>query len=153
MSALTTTRPSLDPEARVVAITGAQSFLGIELIKRLEADRRYRRVIALDIRKPTIPLEKTEYAQLDLTLPTADSELVRVLESEGVDTVVHAAFLSYPTHASEWAHELEDIGTMHVFNACARLRPSRVVMLSSTMVYGASPKNPNFLSEDAPLRG
>lgn len=153
MSALTTTRPSLDPEARVVAVTGAQSFLGVELIKRLEADRRYRRVIALDIRKPTIPLEKTEYAQLDLTLPTADTDLVRLLAEQGVDTVVHAAFLSHPTHASEWAHELEDIGTMHVLNACARLRPARVIMLSSTMVYGASPENPNFLAESAPLRG
>jgi UDP-glucose 4-epimerase len=151
--ALSPTRPPLDPEARVVAVTGAQSYLGLELIKRLEADRRYRRIIALDIRKPTIPLDKTEFVPLDLTLPTADADLLATLERESVDTVVHAAFLSYPTHATEWAHELEDIGTMHVFNACARVRPARIVMASSTLVYGAAATNPNFLAEDAELKG
>lgn len=143
----------IDPEARVVAITGACNFLGTQVLERIEEDRRYERVLALDIRKPEIPLEKTEFHQLDLTLPTADADLVDILADQGVDTVVHAAFLSYPTHANEWAHELEDIGTMHVFNACAEVAPARVVLVSSTLVYGASPANPNFLTEDAALKG
>jgi len=137
----------------VVALTGACSFLGKELIRRLEEDRRYARVIALDIRKPEIALDKTEFHALDLTSPTADAEIVGLLADRGVDTFVHAAFLSYPTHASEWAHELEDVGTMHVFNALAELRPARAIMLSTTLVYGASPANPNFLAEDAALHG
>lgn len=143
----------IDPEARVVAITGACNFLGTEVLRRIEDDRRYERVLALDIRKPEIPLEKTEFHQLDLTLPTADADLVEILGGEGVDTVVHAAFLSYPTHANEWAHELEDIGTMHVFNACAEVAPSRVILVSSTLVYGAAPTNPNFLTEEDELKG
>ena len=51
------------------------------------------------------------------------------LQREQVDTVVHGAFLSHPTHATEWAHEFEDVGTMHVMNACAAANPARVVML------------------------
>ena len=144
---------AVDPDARVVAVTGACHFLGSELLKCLEEDRRYERIIALDIKKPEFPLEKTEFHQVDLTLPTADADVTDLLRDQGVDTVVHAAFLSYPTHASEWAHELEDIGTMHVLNACAELAPARVIMLSTTMVYGASPTNPNFLSEDEKLKG
>ena len=140
-------------DARVVAITGARSFLGTELIKRLEEDRNYERVIALDVRKPEIPLEKTEFHELDLTAPTADDALATILAADSVDTVVHAAFLSHPTHATEWAHELEDIGTMHVLNACARVKPERLVLASTTMVYGASPSNPNFLTEDDELKG
>lgn len=140
-------------QGRVVAITGARTFLGSELIKRLEEDRRYERVIALDIRKPELPLDKTEYMSLDLTEPTVGAELSRLIQSERVDTLVHGAFLSYPTHASAWAHELEDIGTMHVVNACQEARPARLVMISTTMVYGASPGNPNFLDETAELRG
>jgi UDP-glucose 4-epimerase len=66
---------------------------------------------------------------------------------------VHGAFLSHPTHASDWAHELEDVGTMHVLNACAGVEPRRFVMISTTLVYGAHPKNPNFLIEEAELRG
>ena len=139
--------------ARVVAITGACHFLGIELIKRLEEDSDYGRILALDIRKPDIPLEKTEFHQIDLTVPGVDRTLARLLQSQGVDTLVHAAFLSFPTHASEWAHELEDVGTMHILNACAEAAPERFIMVSTTLVYGASPSNPNFLSEDDELRG
>ena len=42
--------PPYDPEARVVAVTGARGFIGAEVIKRLEEDRRYAKVIALDLR-------------------------------------------------------------------------------------------------------
>ena len=152
-TALSRTAGSLDPDARVVAITGACHFLGTELIKLLEEDRRFARVLALDIRKPEIPLDKTEFHTLDLTVPAVDAQLAHLLREEGVDTVVHAAFLSYPTHATEWAHELEDIGTMHVLNACAEAVPARLVLASTTLVYGASPENPNFLRESDQLRG
>ncbi|WP_428263924.1 NAD-dependent epimerase/dehydratase family protein [Haliangium sp.] len=144
--------PSPDPGARVVAVTGAASFLGGELIKRLEEDPRYGRVLALDIRTPPIPLEKTQFYDIDLTTPGIDNTIAGLLREHRVDTVVHAAFLSFPTHAIEWAHELEDIGTMHLLNACAEARPRRLVMVSTTLVYGARPENPNFLTEADPLR-
>lgn len=140
-------------DARVVALTGACTFLGSELIKRLEEDRRYRRILALDVRKPDLPFEKTEFHPIDLTMPTVHVELTDLLRRERVDTVVHGAFLSHPTHASDWAHELEDVGTMHVLDACMQAVPARFLLLSTTLVYGASPRNPNFLGENAPLRG
>ena len=100
------------------------------------------------------PDGKTEFVKIDLTQPTVDGELATLLQQRyDVDTFVHGAFLSHPTHASEWAHELEDVGTMHVLNACAGVEPRRLVMISTTLVYGAHPKNPNFLIEDAELRG
>lgn len=139
-------------DGRVVAVTGARSFLGTELIKHLEEHPRFARVLALDIRRPSIPLEKTEYHEIDLTVPGVDRALAELLAANQVDTVVHAAFLSIPTHATEWAHELEDIGTMHLLNACAEARPARFVMVSTTLVYGAAPDNPNFLTESDPLR-
>jgi len=66
---------------------------------------------------------------------------------------VHAAFLSAPTHAAAWAHELESIGTMHVLNAAAECQVRKVIAWSQTVVYGANPLNPNFLSEEHELRG
>jgi UDP-glucose 4-epimerase len=140
---------------RVVAVTGASTYLGTELLRRLEEDRAYTRVLALDVRPPPAAVAggKISFVKLDLTQPTVDDELATLLGREAVDTVVHGAFLSHPTHASEWAHELEDVGTMHVLNACAGISPRRVVMVSTTLVYGAHPHNPNFLTEDAELRG
>ncbi len=142
-----------DPEQRVVAITGAYSYIGAELIKRLERDRRYYKLIAVDVRKPTFPLHKTQFHKVDLTLPTADADLAAIWKREGVDTVVHAAFLSSPTHAASWAHELESIGTMHVLNAVAECNVRKLVVWSQTVVYGAHPLNPNFLTEEHELRG
>ena len=145
--------PAFDPEQRVVAVTGAYSFIGAELMKRLERDRRYYKVLAVDVRKPTFPLHKTQFHKVDLTLPTADAELATIFKREGVDTVVHAAFLSSPTHATAWAHELESIGSMHVLNAAAESQVHKLVVWSQTLVYGAHPLNPNFLTEDHELRG
>jgi UDP-glucose 4-epimerase len=139
---------------RVVAVTGACTYLGGELLRRLEEDPTCTRVLALDVRPPALGAgSKTEFVKIDLTQPTIDGELATLLDRHHIDTFVHGAFLSHPTHASEWAHELEDVGTMHVLNACAGVEPRRFVMVSTTLVYGAHPKNPNFLSEDAELRG
>ncbi len=144
---------STSKPGRVVAVTGACTYLGGELLRRLEEDPRYSRVLALDIRPPTVHGTKIEFIKLDLTQPTVDADLATLLQNNDVDTFVHGAFLSHPTHAAEWAHELEDVGTMHVLNACAGVEPRRFVMISTTLVYGAHPKNPNFLTEDAELRG
>lgn len=146
-------RPPFDPEQRVVAVTGAYSFIGAELIKRLERDRRYYKVLAIDIRKPTFAMSKTQFHKIDLTMPTADADLAAIWKREGVDTVVHTAFLSSPTHANAWAHELESIGTMHVLNACAETAVRKLIVWSQTVVYGAHPLNPNFLTEEHELRG
>src|SRR5215468_12714017 len=143
--------PSFDPERRVVAVSGARSFAGAEIIRALEEDRRYAKILAVDIRKPDA-LDRTQFFKVDLTLPTADADLAELLADEGVDTFVHAAFLAAPTHATAWAHELEDVGTMHVLNACAEARVAKLVVASTTMVYGADARNPNFLTEDHELK-
>ena len=145
--------PSAQNPGRIVAVTGACTYLGVELLRRLQEDPRYARVLALDVRQPPVRGDKIEFIQIDLTQPTVDGELATLLERHKIDTFVHGAFLSHPTHAAEWAHELEDVGTMHVLNACAGVEPRRFVMISTTLVYGAHPKNPNFLTEEAELRG
>jgi UDP-glucose 4-epimerase len=142
-----------DPDRRVIAVTGADSFLGRELVGRLEEDRRVARVAAIDLRKPDIPLAKTHFHKVDLTLPTADAEVALVLKHHTVDTLVHLAFLSKPTHNTTWAHELEAIGTMHVLNACTACKVYKVVMKSLTLLYGPNPQNPNHLTEDHPMAG
>lgn len=136
----------------VVAVTGASSFLGANLVALLEEDRRVRRVVAIDTRTPQTAGAKTRVYEVDFTQPAADARLAEIFTAEGVETLVHLAFVPSPTYAAAWAHELESVGTMHVFVAARQAAVRKVIMRSQTWLYGAHPTNPNYLGEDKPLR-
>jgi UDP-glucose 4-epimerase len=136
----------------VVAVTGIQGWLGSRLLARL-AGAPGVRVVGLDLRRPMRMSEGARFQRVDLTEPTADGALARILEKERVEVLVHAAFRADPTPDLEQDHELETIGSLHVMHACAAAKVRRLVVASSTMLYGPHPDNPNFLSEGHPLRG
>ena len=138
--------------AGVVAVTGLGTFLGRRLVERLLSSARVR-VVGLDHRRPFRVDERVRFHRVDLTEPTADSRLADVLRRERVDAVVHTAFRVEPTPDLEMDHELETIGSLHVMNACSAAKIRRLVVASSTMLYGPRPDNPNFLTESHPLRG
>jgi UDP-glucose 4-epimerase len=138
--------------ANAIAVTGAVSFLGRNLIGLLEEDERIRRIVSIDVVTPKTAGRKTRAYNVDLTEPTAEERFAEILSAEKVETVVHLAFLSSPVHATAWAHELESIGTMHVLNAARRGGVRKIVMRSHTFLYGAYPTNPNYLTEEHPLR-
>jgi UDP-glucose 4-epimerase len=143
---------------RVVAVTGVHGVPGAGLLRRLEDDDQVRRVILLDRRTPALPLRKGSAAIVDLTATFADAAVAEVLARERVDVVVHAAFHAAPVHALEGAHELEVIGTRSLLHAIAHDARhggtvEALVMVGTTMSYGALPHNPQYLREEAPLRG
>jgi UDP-glucose 4-epimerase len=137
----------------VIAITGIGSFLGRALVRRLLERSPGIKVVGLDRRRPFRLDPLVHYHNVDLKEPTADSRVADVLTAERAEVVVHAAFRSEPTLDIEMDHELETIGSLHVMNACAAAKVKRLVVASSTMLYGPRPDNPNFLTEGHPLRG
>lgn len=137
---------------RVVALTGAASFLGRNLIGVLEEDPLIDRIVAIDVRAPETAGKKTRHHDIDLTGYASAERVAEVLEAEGARTLVHLAFLSSPTPAVGWAHELESVGSMHVFQAARQAGLAKLVVWSQTILYGAYPENPNFLNERHPLR-
>jgi UDP-glucose 4-epimerase len=137
---------------RVVAITGAAGFLGSNLVGSLEEDDRIGRIVAIDAAAAATAGRKTRSYEVDLTQPTAEARVAEILAAERVDAVAHLAFLSAPTHAAAWAHELESVGTMHVTVAARHAQVHKLVLWSQTWLYGAHPSNPNFLTEKHPLR-
>lgn len=145
-------RAASRPEGRVVALTGAASFLGRNLIGILEEDPRISRVIAIDIKPPDTGGAKLRMHTVDLTAPSSEERVAEVLAKEQVDTLVHLCFLSSPTHATAWAHELESVGTMHLLNGARQGNLRKLVFWSQTILYGAHPTNPNFLTEKHGLR-
>lgn len=140
-------------DGRTIALTGTAGFVGSSLLRELERDPRYKNIVAIDHRKPPFEVSKTKFYRLNLTETLADSKLLEIFKKENVDTVVHAAFPVSPPHDMAWAHELVSVGTMYVLDACASMKVKKVIMASTTEVYGAHPTNPNFLSESHPLRG
>jgi UDP-glucose 4-epimerase len=129
-----------------VALTGASSFLGARLLRRLAARRGAGRVVVLDVARPPAAAG-VRYRMVDLTLPAADRKLVEILREEEVDTVVHAAFYTDPRRDVAYSHELESIGTLHLLAACAAAGVGHLVQRSFTAVYGARGQNPSFLTE------
>lgn len=138
---------------RTIAITGACSFVGRNLIGVLEEDETISRIVVLDVATPRTAGSKTRSYAIDLTQPSASARVSEILRAEQVDALVHLAFLSSPTTAEGWAHELESVGTMHVLVACREAKVPQVVALSQTLLYGPHPSNPNFLGESSKLRG
>ena len=143
---------------RIVALTGVHGVAGAALVRRLEADERVSRLVLIDRRPPPVPLRDTVFRGVDLTATLADVALAETLARERVETVIHAAFHDGPRRDLEGAHELEVLGTRALFRAVAdNVRRGgtldNVVVLGSTMSYGAHADNPQWLDEGMPLRG
>jgi 1-acyl-sn-glycerol-3-phosphate acyltransferase/nucleoside-diphosphate-sugar epimerase len=68
--------------------------------------------------------------------------LATMLKDHDIDTVVYAP---PPGRDRRRSVDLEDAES--VFQQCARARIKKFVLLSSAMIYGASPHNPGFISE------
>jgi UDP-glucose 4-epimerase len=137
----------------VIAVTGLGTFVGRRLVERLLARAPQARVVGLDQRRPFRLDTRVRFHRIDLTEPTVDGRIAEILERERVEAFVHAAFRSEPTPDLETDHEVETIGSLHVMHACAAAKVKRLVVASSTMLYGPRRDNPNFLSEAHPLRG
>jgi UDP-glucose 4-epimerase len=86
------------------------------------------------------------------TSRTPTARLLRILSEEKPDAIVHLACVRSPLRDATYAHELNALGALHVTAAAGEAGISRLVMGSTTLVYGARGDNPNFLSEEHPLR-
>jgi UDP-glucose 4-epimerase len=137
--------------ARTVLVTGVSQYLGSRLAGRLSADPAIDRVIGVDAAPPRRAdlelLGRTEFIRADIR----SSVIGQVIASTGVDTVVHASVTANPHHAGGRMSmkELNVIGTMQLLAACQKSDTvERVVVKSTTAVYGASPRDPAVFTED-----
>ena len=134
-----------------IALTGAASFLGAQLLRRLVETKGAARLLVADVAPPPAALD-VRHRAVDLTEPAADQRLLDVFREEDVEAVLHFAFYTGPRRDTTHVHELESIGTLAVLAAAAAAGVGRVVMRSFTAVYGARGQNPAFLTEDRPLQ-
>ena len=143
--------------ARRVLVTGAARSTGRRLVESLAADERVARVIAVDDVALPGPLpSKVEPVQAPLGSPA----LIKALQSAGLDTLVHLGVTAEPRAAGGRASMKEHnvLGTMQLL-AAAYHAPDlrRLVLKSTTAVYGATPADPALWTEsmhhDTPRSG
>jgi nucleoside-diphosphate-sugar epimerase len=131
------------PRQPVVAVTGAASGLGRELLARLVSSADFRRVVAIDEQRGDV--QEATWRVIDVRDPLLANRI------SDIDVLVHLAgdyaLDSDPTERR--AYNLRAAQT--ALTACAAARVRRVVLVTSAMVYGAAPDNEVPLAEDAPV--
>ncbi|MFN2555262.1 MAG: NAD-dependent epimerase/dehydratase family protein [Nitriliruptorales bacterium] len=134
-----------------VLVTGISHELAGLVATALEQRAEVDYLAGVDVREPRHDLRRTEFVGADVR----DPAVARVIAAADVDTVVHMAFMSRPGAAGGRARMKEQnvIGTMQLLGACQK-SPSlrKVVLQSSTAVYGSDYTDPALLTEDATPR-
>ena len=136
-------------------VTGACRFLGGYLIARLAQNPSINHVIAVDAIAPSKDLlrrmGRAEFVRADIRNPF----IAKVIRNGDVDTVVHAAAASYAPRSGGKAalKELNVMGAIQLFAACQKA-PSvrRVIVKSTSEVYGSSAFDPVLFTEDSSSR-
>jgi UDP-glucose 4-epimerase len=140
---------------KVVLVTGACRFLGGYLTARLAQNPLINRVIAVDAVAPSKDMlrrmGRAEFVRADIRNPF----VAKVIRNGEVDTVVHAAAASFAPRSGSGAalKEINVLGAMQLFAACQNA-PSvrRVVLKSTSEVYGSNPHDPVMFTEDSNSR-
>lgn len=129
-----------------VLITGISGNLGRTFAKVLH---RNERVIGLD-RRPFPGLPKDlELHQLDIR----KRKVEEIFRKGEIKALVHMAIIHDPRLPQAEHHSFNVLGTKAVLEYAAKYGVKKVVLLSSTNVYGPQPENDNFLTEESPLLG
>lgn len=139
------------PQARRVLVTGASGFLGQGLVRALA--HGHCQTVAVDVREvpPAQRLPGITY----ITQDVRDPALAETLAQHHIDTVVHLASIVTPGKDSnrEFEYSVDVGGTQNVLQACVQQGVAHIVVSSSGAAYGYHADNPDWLTEDMPLRG
>lgn len=140
--------------SNIVLVTGVGGELGGRLLARLGDNPAFERVIGVDTTPPARQVQRrmgrAEFVRADIRNPL----IAKVISSAKVDTVVHASTTYHPAGAVRRTpiKEVNVIGTMRLLAACQRApRVRKLVMKSTTAVYGASARAPAVFTEDSEL--
>ena len=132
---------------RVILVTGVSRWLGGRVAALLASQPSIDTVIGVDVVPPKAALPGVEFVRADIRNPI----IAKVITSSAVDTVVHMNVIATPLGAGGRSamKEINVIGTMQLLAACQKA-PSvrRLVVKSTTAVYGSSPQDPALFTEE-----
>jgi UDP-glucose 4-epimerase len=147
-----TLRPaaSRDPDAQAVEgailVTGICGRLGRLLARRLH---RIDRVIGVDRRAFVGKPKDVVHHQIDLRRKKTRD----IFRAGGIRAVVHLGIMHDPRASAKAHHSWNVVAFQKLLEYMTQYDVPKLVVLSSANVYGPSPDNPQFLTEEAPLLG
>lgn len=128
-------------------VTGVSRDAGARCARELAAHPDIGAVIGVDVVPPRLGLGGVRFVRADIRNPV----IAKVIAGEDIDTVVHTGVVATPGSAGGRSSmkEINVIGTMQLLAACQKAEGVRkLVVKSSTTVYGAGPRDPALFTED-----
>jgi len=132
---------------KVVLVTGVSRYLGGRMARILTEDPQIERVVGVDVVPPRMDIGGAEFVRADIRNPI----IAKVINAAEVDTVVHMGVIATPVQAGGRMSmkEINVIGTMQLLAACQKSPSvSKLVVKSSTSIYGAGAKDPAMFTEE-----
>ncbi len=131
-----------------ILLYGIDSILGIKVAQKL-VDQDGVRLIGWGNRPPVMPLQTVDV----LTARLSDDQIAKLIQAEGIDTVIRLDPASQISSDNDntLLHQPDIRRTADAIMTYAANGVQRIVIHSSSLVYGANPVNPAFISEEQPL--
>jgi UDP-glucose 4-epimerase len=140
-------RPPPAPRGEgTIIVTGACGRLGKRVVRMLHRERR---VIAIDRREFPDKPKDVIHEQVDIRR----KKLKDIFRAEPVEADIHLGVMHDPRASSQEHHSWNVAGFQKLMEYVAHFDVPKLVVLSSSNVYGPQPDNAQFLTEDAPLLG
>ncbi len=128
----------------LVAITGIAGNLGKALARLLHTETQ---IVGIDRRPFREKPKDIEHHQIDVR----KRKVEEVFRRRRIEALIHLGIMHDPRIPFTEAHSFNILGTHKIFDLCVQHRVKKVVVLSSSNVYGPRPENSNFLTEETPL--
>jgi UDP-glucose 4-epimerase len=129
-----------------ILVTGLGTFWGSRIAQALERRPEVDLIVGVDTHEPRLPLTRTEFVRADASYAI----LRRMVRATQVDTVLHTHLVIDSTRPNgRHLHEVNVIGTMNLLAAAAAEGSAvrKVVLKTSTLVYGSNFDDPYFFRE------
>lgn len=137
-------------QATKILITGSTGYCGHFLARHFAGAGIP--VVGLDIAPHPVIKDVPNFTFIKTDIRDR-AALQNIFSAEKPSHVLHLAFLMDPVHDKKYEYNVDVAGSKHAFelaNSTASVK--QFILLSSASAYGAWPDNPEFLTEDAPLR-
>ncbi len=137
-----------------VLITGGAGYIGTKVLEKLvKEDKKPTVIVAVDIKEP--PDDKKIPGVIYLKEDIRSPGISDIIKKYSVEAVVHLAAIVTPAKwmTRDFMYSVDVGGTRNILEACVKNGVKQIIVTSSGAAYGYHPDNPEWITEDTPIRG